>query len=118
MSWILAQPESVLSVTEAFADIDLFNWSLGTDKIVLDAWQGLLIRTDLNRVLEASCEAMNNELHVAIDEYFGTDADNWKEINLLETIRMVVAQASSRFAVGLPLCTAFPLFPISHSVSN
>ncbi|KAH6887763.1 cytochrome P450 [Thelonectria olida] len=104
MSWILAQPESVLSVTEAFADIDLFNWSLGTSKIVLDAWQGLLIRTDLNRVLEASCAAMNDELHVAFDEYFGTDAENWREIDLLETVRMVVAQAASRFAVGVPLC--------------
>ncbi|KAI5459113.1 cytochrome P450 [Mariannaea sp. PMI_226] len=104
MSWILAQPESILSIGEAFADVDLFEWSLGTRTVIVDAWQGLLVKTDLNRALEASCAAMNDELHVAFDDYFGTDTENWKEIDLLPAAKMIVAQAASRFAVGLPLC--------------
>lgn len=104
MKWFLAQPDDVLDPSQAFADIDQVRWSLGHDKIVVDAYQALIVKTDLNRVLENICAAMNNELSVVFDEQFGTDTENWREIDLLPAVKIIVAQAASRFTVGLPLC--------------
>ncbi|KAJ3538649.1 hypothetical protein NM208_g5815 [Fusarium decemcellulare] len=104
ISWVMAQPENELDPAAAFVEIDQVKWALGHDRYVSDAWHGLLVRTDLNRVLENVCAALNNELGVAFDKFFGTDTENWKELDLLETVRMVVAQAASRFTLGLPLC--------------
>lgn len=39
-----AQPDHILSVFEAFAEIDQIKWSLGHDKILADAWQGMLVK--------------------------------------------------------------------------
>jgi hypothetical protein len=47
---------------------------------------------------------MNDELGIAFSRLFGTDTENWKEIDLHETIKLVVAQAASRYVVGAPLC--------------
>ncbi|OJJ46552.1 hypothetical protein ASPZODRAFT_66197 [Penicilliopsis zonata CBS 506.65] len=104
MRWALRQPEHVLNVGEAFAEVDQIKHSLGHTRFVIDSWPGLLIRTELNSALENIVAAMNDELKVAFDAHFGTDDKEWKEVPLLETIRVIVAQAASRFTVGLPLC--------------
>ncbi|KAL4928078.1 cytochrome P450 [Aspergillus undulatus] len=104
LKWAMTQPDSVLSVSEAFADIDQADYSLGHAKYIKDAWQGLLVKTELNAVLENIVAALNDELGVAFDKYFGTDEESWRGIELQKTIKMVVAQAASRFTVGLPLC--------------
>ncbi|KAL4965734.1 cytochrome P450 [Aspergillus stella-maris] len=104
LRWVLSQPDSVLGVGEAFADIDQAEYSVGHDKYIVDAWQGKLVQTEMNAVLESIVAALNDELGVAFDRWFGTDMEDWKEIDLLETVRPIVAQAASRFTVGLPLC--------------
>ncbi|KAL4953557.1 cytochrome P450 [Aspergillus filifer] len=104
LRWVLSQPDSVLGVGEAFADIDQAEYSVGHSKYIVDAWQGKLVNTEMNAALESIVAAMNDELGVAFDRWFGSDTVNWKEIDLLETVRPIVAQAASRFTVGLPLC--------------
>jgi hypothetical protein len=73
------------------------------DKYIADPWQGHIVRTELNGMLENICAALNDELSVAFDEWFGTQSDSWKDLDLFKTIRMVVSQGASRFTVGLPL---------------
>ncbi|TDZ46961.1 Cytochrome P450 monooxygenase tenB [Colletotrichum trifolii] len=103
MRWVLTQPDSQLSHIQAFAEMDQVEHALGDSRYVVDAWQGTLVRTELNAVLENVCDAMNEELGVAFDKWFGTDPE-WKEIDLFSCVRMVVAQAASRFTLGEPLC--------------
>jgi hypothetical protein len=116
LRWVLAQPESVLSVADAFVEIDQVVYSLGHERYVADPWQGNLVRQELNSVLENICAAMNDELGIAFDARFGTDEENWREIDLLNTVRMVVAQAASRFTVGLPLCKFIVFDPPASSL--
>ncbi|KAI5460220.1 cytochrome P450 [Mariannaea sp. PMI_226] len=104
MKWVLSQPDHLLSTHLAFAEIDQAKWSLGHDKFVADPWQALLVKTEMNIVLETICASLNNELSVVFDEHFGTDVSNWKEIDLIGAVKLIVAQSSSRFTVGLPLC--------------
>lgn len=104
MRWISSQPDHVLNTMAAFAEMDQVRWSLGHDTVIVDSWQGMLVKTEMNRVLENTCAAMQDELHRAFDAKFGTDTDAWKEIDLLPTVSRIVAQAASRFTVGAPLC--------------
>lgn len=58
----------------------------------------------LTVVLERIAEGLNEDLTVAFDQYFGKDTNTWEEVELLTVLRNVIAQAASRFTVGLPLC--------------
>lgn len=58
----------------------------------------------LTVVLESIAEGLNEDLMVAFDRYFGKDTTTWKEVELFPVLRNVIAQAASRFTVGLPLC--------------
>lgn len=104
MRWALSQPDQVLSVGDAFAEVDGAFYALGTEKPIIDGWQGMLVQTQMNKVLESLCQAMNEELGIAFDACFGTDTEDWRRIDLLSVIRRVAAQAASRFTIGLPLC--------------
>lgn len=98
----------MLSNNEAFLEVNQTNYSLGHTKYVGDLWQSMLVKREMNAVLENIVAGLNEELQVAFDAHFGTDENSWKRINLLGTVRMVVAQAASRFTVGLLLCTFGP----------
>ncbi|EOO00787.1 putative cytochrome p450 protein [Phaeoacremonium minimum UCRPA7] len=103
MRWVQAQPDTVLSVTKAFSDVDQVYYSYGHKRYVEDPWQGMLVKNKMNAVLENIVQAMNDELQVAFDDVFGTDEHNWKELDVLTAVKIVVSQAASRFTVGLPL---------------
>lgn len=104
MRWVNSQPKHRLSVSEGMAEVDQAQWCLGHTGPVLDGWQGMLVKTDLNRALEGLCAALDDELTLAFDTHFGTDTTTWREIDLRDAMSKVIAQASARFTVGLPLC--------------
>ena len=72
--------------------------------VIRTDWQGMIVKYDLNRAIEVIANSMKDELAVVFDEQFGTDTENWKTVDLTQTVKMIVAQAASRFTVGLPLC--------------
>lgn len=104
MRWVLSQPDDVLSGAEATADFMYIHHALGTGAPILDPWQGMLVKRDMNQVLESIAIALDEELAVAFDAHFGTDVDQWREVELVPTVRRIIGQAASRFTVGLPLC--------------
>ncbi|KAL3485135.1 cytochrome P450 [Aspergillus germanicus] len=75
------QPESVLSIAEAHVEFDQADYSLGHSKYSRDAWQGLLVKTKLNAILENIMLALYDDLSVAFETYFGTDEQNWRSRN-------------------------------------
>ncbi len=104
LKWVTSQPESVLSIYEGFRDLDQADYNLSSHKFITDPWNGNLVKTQMNRVLESLATAMNDELGAAFDQRLGTNTEQWREIEVKNTMKMVVGQASSRFTVGLPLC--------------
>ncbi|KAI1429029.1 cytochrome P450 [Xylaria sp. FL1777] len=110
MRWLQRQPERLLNAGVQQTETIQPFYGFGHNKFIDDPWGGMLVKTDLNAVLENVCAAMNDELGLAIDSHFGTDTTAWKEINLMPTIRMIVAQAATRFTlggspIGRKLCT-------------
>jgi len=102
--WINSQPDGVLSAKQAFVEIDQVWWAFGTVLPSLDPWQGMLIKSHLNGVLEDLMAGVNDELNHLFDVYFGTDTESWREVDLMDVMKKIVCQASSRFTVGLSLC--------------
>lgn len=100
LRWIQRQPERLVSAADAQTETIQPYYGFGHDKFAMDPWGGLLVKTDLNAVLENVCAAMNDELGLSIDSHFGTDVKAWKDIDLMPTIRMIVAQAATRFTLG------------------
>ncbi|KAL1863326.1 hypothetical protein Plec18167_008188 [Paecilomyces lecythidis] len=103
MRWVLSQPDSSIGSYEFIRETNPTQYSLGDARYISDPWQGTLVKTQLNPMLDSLCDAINNELGVAFDEHFGTDPE-WKEIDLYDAMTKIVIQVASRFTVGLPLC--------------
>jgi len=118
LRWLQRQPERLVSASAAQVETIQPFYGFGHEKFIQDPWTGLLVKTDLNAVLESVCSAMNDELGLAIDSRFGTDTEAWKEIDLIPTVRMIIAQASTRFtlggeSLGRELCKLYLTFLIS-----
>lgn len=59
-----------------------------------------MIKTDLNAALETVCSVMNDELRAALDATFGTDTEEWKEVDLFPACRIIGGRATLRFTLG------------------
>lgn len=102
LSWALALPDSTLSPEGAYVELNSIASVLGDDIHMTDTWPGGLIKTDLIKSLDFILPVTKEELEYAIDIHFGK-SEKWTELPL-DTLRTVVAQAASRYTVGLPLC--------------
>ena len=45
-----------------------------------------------------------DELAHGLDEFWGNDEQNWKDVGVFESMRKIIARTSNRVFVGLPLC--------------
>lgn len=105
--WINTYDDTKLSASHAFAEYDQIVHSLGNDIYLVDPWQGTTVKNELNPSLDTLMDALNEEVGVAFDTHLGAlgvKSGEWVEVNIYDVMRMVIAQANSRFTVGLPLC--------------
>ncbi|KAI9783032.1 MAG: hypothetical protein M1816_001609 [Peltula sp. TS41687] len=101
--WILDQPEHILSVTEAH--IDTLEADYTFDPYVIRHLTHIpVIRRDLTRHLGSLTSDLMEEIGLGFDQYWGSDTENWKEVCVYDDMMRIVASASNRVLVGLPLC--------------
>lgn len=104
VKWIVDQADSVLSAPAMQRE------GLQTDYVLLDPAmarnpiQEVIVRRHLTRSLGSLITEIEDELAVGLERYWGHDTDNWKELNVFSTMSNIVARASNRIFVGLPLC--------------
>lgn len=89
---------------EAFNEHFQLVHSLGDEKYMTDTWPHLLSRHTLTHEMDDHLMDIHEEVKVAIDTYLGHDTENWKTLNLLQTVRMIIAQTGTRFTLGMPFC--------------
>ncbi|KAI0475145.1 cytochrome P450 [Xylariaceae sp. FL0804] len=99
LTWLCRQPDHVASSLHAQIDAIGLDHSLGA-KFAHDPWGGMLIKNDLNSALEAVCAVMNDEVGAAVDDCFGRDADEWRELELFPACRLVAGRATLAFTLG------------------
>lgn len=94
----------MLSSYEAFIELNQAVYTTGDANVIRNPWQAGLVRTQMLSLIGPIIADLNDELKVSIDEKCGMDEKEWRELDLYEMVRIVIAQGSSRFTVGIPLC--------------
>ncbi|OBT63323.1 hypothetical protein VE03_07200 [Pseudogymnoascus sp. 23342-1-I1] len=104
LRWYTSQPDNVLSSYEAFIELNQAAYTTGDANVIRNPWQAGLVKTQMLSLIEPIIADLDDELKISIDEKCGMDEKEWRELDLFEMIRIVIAQGSSRFTVGVPLC--------------
>lgn len=104
MEWAMSQPDDVLSVTEAFLEVNQTEYSLGHRRYWGEPWQFSLVKSQLITILQKLIPFMSDEIRLAFGKDLRTNHDEWKEIPLEAALRTIIAQISSWFTVDQPLC--------------
>ena len=107
VKWIVNQADSVLSAPQAQRDSLLTDYVLLDPAMARNPIQDVIVRRHLTRSLGSLIEEIEDELAVGVKEYWGNDTENWTEVGVFSTMTKVVARASNRIFVGLPLCKGF-----------
>ncbi|ETI26644.1 hypothetical protein G647_10405 [Cladophialophora carrionii CBS 160.54] len=104
ITWIINQPDTVLSVDEPHKDFLQTDYTFVHPVVVDKPLHHETIRSELTRQLGALTTDIMDELATAFDDIWGTDTTEWKEICPFETMKLIIARTSNRVFVGLPLC--------------
>ncbi|KLJ10247.1 hypothetical protein EMPG_14360 [Blastomyces silverae] len=103
LRWLVTQSDKVLSMQEAFRELDQIDWAADHHKYVTDAWLTPILNRDVNRNLDGYLPPLGEEVQNAVERRI-PNGDEWTEIPLWDTMKLVIAQVSSQFTVGEPLC--------------
>ncbi|KIY02722.1 uncharacterized protein Z520_01187 [Fonsecaea multimorphosa CBS 102226] len=104
ITWLINQPESILSADEPHKDVLQTEYTFVHPVVVDQPLHHETIRSELTRQLGALTMDIMDELGAAFDEIWGTDTTEWKEVCPFETLKLIIARTSNRVFVGLPLC--------------
>lgn len=99
--WLVEQPDNVLSIDECL--IKDLEFSYTTPK----AWsfaRPFHVEAINKLRLDSLVGDMAEEVRDSIDREWGTDTENWKEVNIEHTMGYVLTQITARVFVGEPLC--------------
>ncbi|EDN08793.1 predicted protein [Histoplasma mississippiense (nom. inval.)] len=103
LRWLVTQPDKVLNTQEAFRELDQIDWAADHHKYVTDPWLAMILNRDVNRNFDRYLGPMGKEMQNAVERWI-PNKDEWEEIPLWDTLKLVIAQFSSQFTVGEPLC--------------
>ncbi|EEQ85057.1 cytochrome P450 [Blastomyces dermatitidis ER-3] len=103
LRWLVTQSDNILSMREAFRELDQIDWAADHHKYVTDAWLTPILNRDVNRNLDRYLPPLGKEVQNAVERRIPNKGE-WAEIPLWDTMKLVIAQISSQFTVGEPLC--------------
>lgn len=104
VKWVTDQADSVLNAAAMQIEVLQSDWTLLDSSMARNPVHEIIIRRDLTRSLGALIPGIEEELNIAIDEYWGKDTENWVDVGAFTTMMKATARTSNRIFVGLPLC--------------
>ncbi|KAK0672033.1 cytochrome P450 [Cercophora samala] len=99
-AWMLEQPDRVLSTKEAHNDTLFNHYQFGID----DEFPVRTLHKHLARNLVSLLPGIQDEVHASINDVYGTDTENWKTLNIWDSLIGIVSRVTNRILVGDPLC--------------
>lgn len=97
-------PINVLSFTAAVQDMLQTEFMFGSRMTDESRFHVTIIRTVLSRHLPVIFPEILEEVAASFNEYIPNCDDDWVKVPAFDTVLKVVARATSRLFVGLPLC--------------
>ena len=106
MSWLLEQPDNVLSQHEVnrlivSADTTMLHKNITREGNVI---HGGVIRKELTRCQDSYTNEIIEEIVRTLEHTWGTNADDWKEVKVFDSMIDLLSRVIGRVLVGLPLC--------------
>lgn len=102
--WLVDQPDSVLSSSARQNDFLQSKYTFPVPRMAENPHHAHVIKTDLTRKLNTLSEEIWEELGNGFDAYWGTDTQEWKEVNVFTTMIQIVTRTSNRVFVGKDTC--------------
>jgi hypothetical protein len=103
--WLLTQPENILS---QFKATSLFIESgytlLHPTSAARASVREHILRKDFPREYDGLAEPILEELHLALEQAWGTDTEEWKTVSIYSSTVDILSQMIGRMFVGLPIC--------------
>ncbi|KAI9662176.1 MAG: hypothetical protein M1831_002872 [Alyxoria varia] len=99
-----ARPESEVDVWGEMHQMIQAPYTVRDRDIYANNFHMNVVRKQITRSLGLLTADLADEIAVAFKEYFGVDCTEWKTVKLWDCLLKIVARASNRVFVGLPLC--------------
>ncbi|OIW26609.1 cytochrome P450 [Coniochaeta ligniaria NRRL 30616] len=101
--WLCEQPEHVMSQNEVNRQFLEADHTFFHPNIVREPIHPEVIRRELTHKLGTFAEDIAEELELCLEENWGVDTEDWKEVNLYDTMLDVISRLSMRVLVGKEL---------------
>ncbi|PBK99161.1 cytochrome P450 [Armillaria gallica] len=96
-------PEDVLSFQEGVSEVLQIPFTVG-EAISRNPYHTRIIRNRITKSLASTLPETHDEVVAACSDIFHFDSDDWVSFPAMESVMRIVARASNRLFVGLPLC--------------
>ncbi|CAI6336647.1 unnamed protein product [Periconia digitata] len=105
MSWLVDQPDHILSTKDAHYDMLHGDYAFATPKCLQDPYHEHVIHKNLARNLISVLPDLDDEVGRDVDELLGFDTEKWVSLDPNNDFMMkVIPKITNRMLVGEPLC--------------
>lgn len=104
MSWFFDQADSILSTKEAHYDFLQGEYAFVKPIILRDPYHEHVVHKNLVRNLNAIIPDLEEEVPPAVGAVYGTDADEFREVDVLNSFMRIIPRLTNRMMVGPTLC--------------
>jgi hypothetical protein len=104
MSWMLDQPDSILSTREAHFDILQGKYAFIEPLIVRDPYHERILHKHIVRNLNTIIPDLAEEIPASVEATYGMDTGNYQKVEVLESFMKMIPRLTNRMLVGRALC--------------
>ncbi|KAH0564835.1 hypothetical protein GP486_001771 [Trichoglossum hirsutum] len=104
LRWLLEQPDSILSQNEVNRQFLEADYTMLHPNIIRDTVHERVIRREMTNQLGPLTEDMVDEVEFALEQNWGVDTEEWREVPVYDTMADIIRRISNRVLVGVPLC--------------
>ncbi|GAW17803.1 hypothetical protein ANO14919_072700 [Xylariales sp. No.14919] len=102
--WLMEQADDVLSqehVNRQFLEAD---YTFFHANMVEGSVHPEIIQHQLTKKINGFADDIVDEVRACLEDYWGTDTEEWREVRVYDTLLLVITRMSIRVFMGLPLC--------------
>lgn len=104
ISWMLDQPDHVISTAAAHYDILNGEYSFVDKTLLKDPYHEHVVHRSLPRHLAGLIPEIDEQVRICVDDIYGTDETEWNKVNIWDSMMKLIPRVTNRMFVGKPLC--------------
>ncbi|KAI1122772.1 cytochrome P450 [Nemania abortiva] len=102
--WLIEQPDDVLSQEHVNRQFLQSDYTFFHANMVKDPVHPEVIQHQLTKKISGFVDGVADETRASLEEYWGMDTEEWREVRLYDTMLLLITRLSLRVFIGLPLC--------------